>query len=115
MIYHPEALGGLPRARFVAAVRAEGVRLVDLPGQPEHLRALFTRGFDLWGRDRGPLGGAWCGLPPFEAYRPGDFPVAEWFVERDLTLPCYIAPQEGTLEQTVEAFRKVAVGYRQLL
>jgi dTDP-4-amino-4,6-dideoxygalactose transaminase len=115
MIYHPEELGGLPRERFVAAVRAEGVRLVDLPGRPEHLRALFTRGFDLWAHDRGPLGGAWCGLPPFEGYRRGDFPVAEWFLKRDLTLPCYIAPREGTLEQTVEAFRKVAEGYRQLL
>jgi dTDP-4-amino-4,6-dideoxygalactose transaminase len=115
MIYHPEELGGLPRARFVAAVCAEGVPLVDLPGRPEHLRALFARGFDLWGHGRGPLGGAWCGLPPFERSRPGDFPVAEWFAERDLTLPCYIAPHEGTLDQTVEAFRKVAEGYHQLL
>jgi dTDP-4-amino-4,6-dideoxygalactose transaminase len=114
-IYRPEALGGLSRQRLVAALRAEGVPIVDRPRRPEHLRALFRRGYDVWGHGRGPLDSAWCGLPPFEPYAPGDFPASEWAMEHELTLPCYVEPQVGFLEQVTEAFHKVAANYQDLL
>lgn len=116
VIYHPEELGGLPAGKFVEAVRAEGAPISGPGiGHLEHLRTIFTRGFDLWGRGRGPLGGEFCGLPPFKRYKKGDFPVAEGLANRVLTLPAYIEPKEGFLEQYVEAFRKVVANYKSLL
>ncbi|HIE04263.1 MAG TPA: DegT/DnrJ/EryC1/StrS family aminotransferase, partial [Candidatus Latescibacteria bacterium] len=77
LIYKPEELGGLPPERFVEALRAEGVKVrLGFPYM-EHLRKIFTEGFDLWGMGRGPLGGEFEGLPSFKPYKPGDFPVAE--------------------------------------
>jgi len=32
-----------------------------------------------------------------------------------ITLPAYIEPEEGLIEQFIEAFRKVADNYKQLL
>ena len=120
VIYNPEELGGLPIEKFVKAMRAEGApinaRLVSSSGPGlEHLRPLFTRGFDLWNHNRGPLGGEWCGLPPFKGYKKGDFPVAERMVNRVITLPAYIDPKEGFLDQYIEAFRKVTSNYEYLL
>jgi perosamine synthetase len=113
--YQAEALDGLPIEKFIAAVRAEGVPISD-PGwkhagstqQLQHLKPLFARGFDLWGRNRGPLGNDYC--PP----RKGDFPNAEHADASFFTLPSLIDPEEGLLEQWVTAFQKV-VSHRHLL
>ena len=118
VIYHPEELGGLSVKKFVEAMRAEQAPItiggygVD---QLEHLRIIFTRGFDLWGHGRGPLRGEFLGLPSFKVYKKGDFPVAENLVDKVLTLPAYIEPKEGFLEQYIEAFRKVTGNYKFLL
>jgi len=116
VIYNPEELGGLAAHRFVEALKAEGAP-VSGPGlgYMEHLRTISRQGFDLWGRGRGPLGGAFFGLPPFQRYKKGDFPVAENLAGRTLTLPAYIEPKEGFLDQCVEAFRKVVSNYKSLL
>ncbi len=116
IIYHPEQLGGLPIEKFVEAVKAEGAPIQG-PGFPymEHLRRIFTQGFDLWGRGRGPLGDKFLELPPFKPYKKGDFPVAEDLAKRVLTIPSYIEPKEGFLDQFIEAFRKVVANYKSLL
>lgn len=108
VIYQPEELDGLPVERFVEAAKAEGVSISG-PGFDylEHRRTLFTDGFDLWGEDRGPLGGEFCGLPEFEPYEEGDFPVTEELNERVLSLSCYIEPVDGYLEQQIAALKKV--------
>jgi dTDP-4-amino-4,6-dideoxygalactose transaminase len=54
-------------------------------------------------------------LPPFKPYKPGDFPVAESVAGRILTIPAYIEPEEGFLEQVIHAFEKVAAHYKELL
>jgi dTDP-4-amino-4,6-dideoxygalactose transaminase len=122
IIYHPEELGGLPTNKFVEALRAEGVpvwtRMVSSSGPGlEHLHMIFRRGFDLWGRGRGPLDTSreFFGLPPFKGYKWGDFPVAESLLDKVLTIPAYIEPEEGLIEQIIEAFRKVCNNYQQLL
>ncbi len=118
VIYYPEKLGGLSAKKFVEAMRAEGAPMtkggygVD---QLEHLRIIFTRGFDLWGHSRGPLRDEFLGLPPFKVYKKGDFPVAESIVDKVLTLPAYIEPKEGFLKQYIEAFKKVTANYKFLL
>ena len=116
IIYHPEELGGLPIEKFVEAVRAEGAPISD-PGwkhagstqKLQHLKALFVRGFDLWGHNRGPLGS------DFEVLKKGSFPVAEILDKRFFTIPSYIEPKEGFLDQYIEAFRKVVEDYKSLL
>jgi perosamine synthetase len=116
IIYHPEELDGLPVERFVEAMQAEGApvrgpgyRYAGSTQDLQHLKSLFVRGFDLWGHGRGPLGGDFA-VPPR-----GSFPVAESMDKNFLTIPNYIEPKEGFLDQFIEAFRKVTSNYRDLL
>jgi len=116
IIYHPEELDGLPVEKFIEAVRAEGAPISD-PGwrhagstqKLQHLKPLFTRGFDLWGHNRGPLGS------DFEVKGKGSFPVAETLDKRFFTIPSYIEPKEGFLDQYIKAFRKVVENHKLLL
>lgn len=116
LVYQPDALDGLSVERYVEALQAEGVDISG-PGFAylEHRRYLFREGFDLWGDDRGPLGGAFCGLPSFDGYRKGDYPVTEALHERVLTLPSIIEPPESLVDQTAAAFEKVAAYHETLL
>ena len=121
IILHPEELGGLSPEKIKAALQAEGVPVrghgwaSGLLG--EHLRIIFTRGFDLWGRGRGPLDPlhGFMGLPPFRPYKKGDLPVTEDLATRVITIPAYIEPEKGLIEQFIEAFKKVADNYEKLL
>jgi len=107
--YHPEHLGDLPIGKFVEALNAEGAPISATHLTLEHLRSIFTRGFDLWGHDRGPLGS------DFKAYKRGDFPIAEGFADKALTIPAYIETKVGFLDQYIEAFNKVISNYKTLL
>ena len=71
----------------------------------------------MWGHGRGPLDTQYgfMGLPPFKPYKKGDFPITESLAERVITLPAYIEPEEGLIDQFIEAFRKVTENYKQLL
>jgi perosamine synthetase len=102
LFYVPEDLNGLPFAQYIAALRAEGVPVNARRDPPEHLRALFQQGFDLWGHGRGPIG------PGTYNYKVGDFPIAEDLARRTMHVPAYIEPSDGLLEQIVAGFRKVA-------
>ena len=122
IIYHPEELGGLPAKKFVKAMQAEGtplkgpeIRPTRLPQQLEHLRSIYTQGYDLWGHGRGPLSGEWMGLPPFQGYREGDLPVAENLKDKVLFTKIIVEPERGFLDQFIAAFRKVTSNYEALL
>ncbi len=114
--YYAEELDHLPIEKFIAAVRAEGVPISD-PGwrhagstqQLQHLKPLFAHGFDLWGRDRGPLGNMY--ISP----KKGDFPQAEKADHSFFTLPSFIEPGEGLLDQCITAFQKVVENHHLLL
>ena len=109
IIYDAEAYGGLPATRFVQALGAEGVSARMGFGHLMHTKSLFTRGFDLWGHGRGPLG------KDFKPYKWGDFPVTEDLSRRVINLHCFIDPQDGFVGQVVDAFTKVSEGYKELL
>lgn len=116
VVYEPDELHGLDADRWQEAVEAEGVPLSGAGiSYMEHRRNIMQRGFDLWGHDRGPLGGEWCGLPAFEGYAEGDFPVAEEMDIRAFKLSTYIEPTDGYLDDVVEGFRKVADAHERLL
>lgn len=108
VIYEPEELDGLPVDTFIEALEAEGAPL-HAHGFPylEHQRTIFAEGFDLWADDSGPIGGEFCGLPAYEPYEEGDFPVTEDLDDRVLALPSYIDPVDGFLDQYARAFEKV--------
>ena len=115
---HPEELNGLACDKFVDAVMAEGVPVIKGPGSTQklqHRKPLFARGFDLWGHDRGPLKGEFFGLSKYAGYKEGDFPVAERMSKNFFTLPIYIEPKKGFVDQSIEAFRKVIANYKDLL
>jgi hypothetical protein len=97
------------RINCVEALKAEGAPISATRLTLEHLRSIFTRGFDLWGHDRGPLGRY------FKVYKRGDFPLAESYADKVLTIPAYIETEEGFLDQYVEAFNKVTSNYGSLL
>jgi dTDP-4-amino-4,6-dideoxygalactose transaminase len=111
-VYDPDALSGLPAARFVEAMQAEGapVRGPGI-GHVEHLRALYTRDLPgLWGP--GHVGPANIPLP---RYREGDFPVSEGLRDRVLSYAGHIEAAEGFIDQLAEAFRKVVGQHEELL
>lgn len=114
--YYTEELDNLPIEKFIAAVRAEGVPISD-PGwrhagstqQLQHLKPLFARGFDLWDRNRGPLGDEY--ISP----KKGGFPQAEKADQSFFTLPSFIEPGEGLLDQCITAFQKMLKNHHLLL
>jgi dTDP-4-amino-4,6-dideoxygalactose transaminase len=104
--YDAAALGGLPRERFIAAARAEGVPLGHYVDTPIHLRPRFRDRFFY------PKGCPWrCGHAARDvAYRRGDCPVAEEAAETDLTLYTGHLADDRTplIDQLAAALRKVA-------
>ena len=118
VIYHPEQLKGLPCQKFVEAVKAEGIPVIKGPRSTqklEYFKPLFAYGFDLWQHNRGPLKGEFFGLPPYKGYRRGDFRITENVSENYFTLPCYIEPKDGLLDQIIEGFQKITENYEALL
>lgn len=114
-IYESAALSELPSEVFVGCLKAEGVP-VNGPwvGFLEYRRSLF-RGFDLWGRERGPLKGPWEGLEAFAGYAPAEFPNAEALSRKVFTLPSFIDIDESYFDKLVEALRKVEKLHKALL
>lgn len=112
LVLEPDELGGTSPERIVDALEAEGAP-VGGPGFPyvEHLRTIFREGYDLWGDGRSPIAGEFCGLPPYEGYEEGDFPVSEALDERVVTVSSYIEPADGFVDQVATAFEKVARHY----
>lgn len=103
---------GVDATGFASALRDAGVPADAGFAQLEHRRDIFTEGYDLWGDDRGPLGGPFCGLPAFEPYAEGDLPRAERLDRRVLSLPSFIEPRAGLLDEYVAGFEEVVAGYR---
>ena len=107
VVLQPDELGQSPE-EFADALAAEGAPIRS-PGfsYMEHRRTIFEEGYDLWGRGRSPIDGEFCGLPEYEGYQEGDFPVSEDLDDRVITVASYIDPKEGFVDQLSDAFEKV--------
>jgi dTDP-4-amino-4,6-dideoxygalactose transaminase len=103
--YVPEELGGLQKGRFLETVRAEGVAARDNPYPLLHLLPLFSQGFDIFTRGRGPLCTAEMG-GDYVPYQAGDFPATERAVSRLFFLPVLSDPAEDAAERVVSAVRR---------
>ncbi len=100
VMYHPQALGGVPRERLLEALSAAGAEAGPGGYALLHLLPLFARGFDLFTRNRGPL----CGDYP--GYRRGDLPVSEDAHERMVFLRMITDPEPGLAQCYLEAIHK---------
>jgi dTDP-4-amino-4,6-dideoxygalactose transaminase len=107
-VHHvPEEQGGASTADYIAAVEAAGV-----PTRPSgygllHELPLFAKGFDVFTRNRGPLGEGYRG------YRRGDFPRTERMHERLVFLPVLSNPDPSAAGVVVEALKRAAEAVRQ--
>jgi perosamine synthetase len=109
IIYDAEHFDDLPAARFVEALQTEGVPCRLWGWHLEHLRKIFTEGFDLWGEGRGPLG------DDFVPYKRGGYPIAEDTMTRTISVSSYLEPRGGFVAQMIAGFQKVAANYKQLI
>jgi dTDP-4-amino-4,6-dideoxygalactose transaminase len=106
MTYLAEELGGLPRERFIEALKSEGVPIGAYVRVPVHLRPRIQEK-SFYGR-----GCPWhCGCASRDVvYRAGDCPIAEArCASTELTMPVTplaLTPPEH-VEQMIAAFRKV--------
>lgn len=115
-LYKPDRLDHLSTSMFIRCLQEEGVPITG-PGAGflEHRHTIFEKGFDLWGRGRGPIDGPWAGLDKYTRPMPSDFPVAEDLNQRAFTLPSFIEVDDGYYSQLKEAFFKVQKFYKNLL
>jgi dTDP-4-amino-4,6-dideoxygalactose transaminase len=90
---------GMSRDEYVDKVRAAGMDVGPSPYPLLHLLPLFSKGFDLFTRNRGPL----CG--DYKGYREGDFPQAERMHEGLVFLPVVSKPRKGAVETLLDALR----------
>lgn len=104
--YDPDALGGLPRDRFLQALEQAGVKAHTGYGLLHRL-AYFAEGFDLFGHNRGPL----CG-EDYKGYQEGDFPVTERMHANLVFLPVLSDPVPDAAKKILERIHKAvdAVG-----
>lgn len=106
-LYDAGAMGGLDRAVFLEALKAEGAPVGDSTSLPLHCEPLFQTADDrsrTYGQD-----------PNRRVYVDGQLPGAESYAERALRIPTYTDPRPRLIEQIVEAFEKVSAARDALL
>ena len=111
-LYVPEELGGLSVTRFCEAIRAEGVTMVS-PGcnLPLHLHPLQHE-VDVYGHGKPTI----IANAARDLRQPkGSLPVSEGIARRVYSLPWFKHFRPEIIDQYVEAFRKVALRYEELL
>jgi perosamine synthetase len=105
--YRPEAFGGLPIQRFLAALRAEGAIEADRPGStcPLSTHRLFQH-----------PAGLLSGYADYHGYTDGDFPVARSLHAATLKLPVWHRRTEvGLVDAYARAITKVAAHHEDLI
>ncbi|MBO3803493.1 MAG: DegT/DnrJ/EryC1/StrS family aminotransferase [Candidatus Brockarchaeota archaeon] len=104
--YKSEELGGLSIHRFCEALRAEGVPSSPGGNQPLHLHPIFNT-IDVDGQGR----------PTSVDVRqpPGSLPVSESVGEKIFSVPWFKHYRPKVIDEYVEACRKVAENYEDLL
>jgi dTDP-4-amino-4,6-dideoxygalactose transaminase len=109
LVFHPEKLGNLPTAKFVEALKAEGVNMHHRGYELTHLLKLFADGYDITGKGMGPL----CG--DYKGYKKGSLPLTEEVHNRIIGMPTYIDENPGYSDQVIAAINKVVKNFTELL
>jgi len=106
-LYDGDALDGLERGLFLAALRAEGAPVEDSTSLPLHRERLFQvreDGSRTYGREENR-----------RVYADGDLPNAESYATRAIRLPSYTEPRPRLIAQILDAFEKVSAARGLLL
>ena len=93
--------GGQSTDAFIATLNAAGVAATPSGYPLLHRLPLFATGYDLFTRNRGPLGGDHPG------YREGDLPRTEDMHKRLIFLPVVNDPKERDAEKLLECLTRV--------
>ncbi len=102
--HDPEAGGGPGTAELIDALGRAGVTASPSPYPLLHRLPLFARGYDVFGRGRGPLGDG------FRPYREGDLPHTERLHGRLVFLGIPEAPEPGDGAALAVAIRTAVAG-----
>lgn len=100
IIHEPESQGGLPTAKLLQMIQAEGLKSAASPYGLLHRLKLFAQGFDVFTRDRGPLGA------DFPGYQEGDFPISEDIHERLIFLPMLSDPVPDAVDRVMAMLQR---------
>lgn len=100
VVHDPAAHNGLSTKKMIEYLRDEGLNASSSPYGLLHGLNLFSKGFDIFTHDRGPL----CGDYP--GYKEGDFPVTEEIFQRLIFLPVLSEPIPGAAEKVVEMLKR---------
>lgn len=109
--YLPEELGGLSVTRFCEAIRVEGGDTGPGCNLPLHLHPL-QHSVDVYGHGKPTV----IANSSRDSRQPkGSLPVSEGIAARVYSIPWFKHFQPDLIDQYVEAFRKVATNYKELL
>lgn len=105
-LYQQDEMEGLHVEIYVKALQAEGLEIKKPGSKPLHLLPLFQQMHD------GMYANGWPKKNPFNdripVYKEGDFPKAEFYYSRALSLPTFTSKDDQPLiEQYAQAFWKV--------
>lgn len=104
-IVHDADAMGISTDDYVKAVNERGLK-ANKTGYPNlHDLELFSKGFDIFTRQRGPL----CPEEGYEGYKPGDFPKAELAMSRTIFLPVLSDPIPGAAKMVLDVLAAAAV------
>lgn len=102
ILHFPEEQHGLSTTGFITALNQVGIPAASAESYPLlHLLPLFRQGYDLFTRNRGPLG------TDFQVYQPGDLPRTEEMHSHLVFLPVFNNAAPGTAEWIIERIRRV--------
>jgi dTDP-4-amino-4,6-dideoxygalactose transaminase len=109
--YVPEELGGLPVAKFIEAVNAEGGKTGRTANKPLHVHPALNMP-DVY-RDGKPTRIAFSNRDVRQG--PGSLPVSEALAERIFGIPWFKKDKPEQIERFALAYRKVAENAKKLL
>ncbi len=103
VVHEPDEHDGLDTEQLIDLLKEEGLNVSRSPYNLLHVLKLFAEGFDIFTRNRGPLGG------DYQGYKEGDFPVTEDVFKRLIFLPMLSDPVPGAAEKVGDMLER-AVG-----
>jgi hypothetical protein len=104
-MFQPDQLPGVTRDQLLTALQENGVPAAGSGYGLLHELPYFAEGFDIYGGNRGPMGGDYPG------YKPGDFPGAGEMHAKLVFLPMLTDPVDGAAE---EILRRMTQAVRSL-
>lgn len=105
VIHEPEHMGGMTTQQFIDGLTAAGLKATFDPYPSLHKLPLFAKGFDVFTRNRGPLGAA-EGWRPYPA---NAFPKEDLAKSRTVFLPCLSDPVPEAAQVVLDTLKRVAL------